>query len=430
MQCKCSLAVLYIVLLGGSFHHVATTKAEEHSLTLELSAHGQVHEQENQHLRMTRDKPLDDARVSMMRSVHFRHKEAQLQEKAKRDKEQQQLHARIAGACQIDAQMKKCDAEHMNTCRWPEPKKFDLVISWTTQKNQSDIKTHGPAAFVQTSSSAGIENQAEIKYALRSFEKHGLLDYVGTVYVLMDQAKLEKFGAPRFFDYGNRHIRIVTERDLDMKYDHPKANQFLALDKIPGISDYFLWIPDDNFMQQPFKMDYLYDSAQGKPFIYSFGTYSLGWCDSMPWVGSTHGPVLFNKCAYSVIAEHYWRLRAANGSLASVRSTVRSPTGMLLDVDAVCLYSRALHSRVHFEEWTNNSSFQRECHTNSINQVNCEPFTPEEAPLFLDMQGNGISDEYSTKIDQNSWWARELMPHGPARWFRDQYPAPSRYEKK
>jgi len=326
-----------------------------------------------------------------------------------RSKEHAKLQNQFAGgACQIDQRGEKCNGAHVNSCRWPELKEFDLVISWTTRTQQSDIKA-SLTNLLEMASSTSIENESEIKYALRSFEEHGLLDHVGTVYLLMDQSVLETFGAPRFFDYKNKALRIVTERDLGVKYiGKSKIDQFLNLDRIPGISDYFLWVPDDNLMMKPFRMDYLYDPAQGKPLLYSFGTYSLGWCDNLQAVGSTHGPVLFNKCAYSTAAENYWRMRKGGGANQSI--------------DVLCLYTNALKSHWVWKGFA--LDFHRECHTNG----GCSAFRPDEKPLFFDVQGNDISDEYSS-LRVGPMPEKWLMPDGPTTWYHEQCPKPSRFEQ-
>lgn len=299
--------------------------------------------------------------------------------------------------------------------RWPKPEKFDLIMSWWTDRPQSDIKQSSAASLLQESSSSGFENQAEIKYALRSFEKHGLLDHVGTVFLLVDAAVIDKHGAPRFFNYSNKALRIVTDRDLGVEDKTcptcGKWRKFLALDKV-GVSDYFLWLPDDNFMLKPFQMDYLYEEATGKPQLYSYGSFSLGWCDGLPPVGSAHGPLFVNKCAFDGVALNYWKLMRAHGM------------GVKRSLDVPCLYTNGMKS---FWKWrAHDSRFHRECHTNAPN--GCPPWDPQDTPLFLNLQGNGISDEYSSTAAKESWGAKLVMPHGPARWFHDSFPTPSRFE--
>jgi hypothetical protein len=334
----------------------------------------------------------------------------------------QDLQTKFAGgACQTTQTGDHCTDMASQNCHWPPLKKFDLVISWVTFQKQSNITSHNDShmipSFLQVQSSSGFENQAEIKYALRSYEQYGLLDHVRTIYILMDESVLERFGAPRFFDYNNTALRIVTDRDLGTKYiAHPKFEQFYNLDRIPGLSDYFLWMPDDNFMQKPLKMEYLYDANRNTPFLHSYGTYKHGWCDSNSAVGSTHGPVMMNKCAYTTVANQYWRLLEGGGGwVDGVRANHT--------LDVLCLYTHAMQQSWPWKGY--DGKFHSECHTNG----GCH-WNEEHPPLFLNVQGNAISDEYNDHIDSYMMdGLTKLMPNGYTRWFHDRFPSPSRVEK-
>mmetsp|Transcript_9854 Transcript_9854/g.16314 ORF Transcript_9854/g.16314 Transcript_9854/m.16314 type:complete len:398 (-) Transcript_9854:129-1322(-) len=307
----------------------------------------------------------------------------------------------------------------MSTCtkegKWPPLDKFDLVISWWTKQKQSDIHPQSPSSLLQQSSSSGFENQAEIKYALRSFEKYGLLDHVGTVFLLLDAAVLDKHGAPRFFNYSKTNLRIITDRDLGVEdkaaTNGTKWRKFLALDMIPGLSEYFLWLPDDNIMLKPFEKNFLY--SQEGPLLYSYGTFSLGWCDGGAAVGSTHGPVLFHKCALKAIADYYWRSPQAPGQEVEKA------------IDVPCLYADAM--RYFWKHMGKRLRFHRECHTNSRSATGCAPFD-KNPPLFFDLQGPGVSDEYANRDVRNHPGARFVMPNGVVSFFHDQFPQPSRFE--
>merc|ERR1719478_633009 len=66
------------------------------------------------------------------------------QEHAKRKMVEQKLEKignqvkEAMNGCQAKPQSPGCLAGNADECRWPEPKKFDLVISWWTNKPQSD----------------------------------------------------------------------------------------------------------------------------------------------------------------------------------------------------------------------------------------------------------------------------------------------------
>jgi len=387
-------------------------KTEEGRALLEVASKGELQKQEHQYWEW--QEAADEAKPKTKKS----HKklgpnDAMLERKysAQRSKLEDKF-AKVAK--QVDSRMADCHSPSTQS-GWAEPKKFDLLISWWTGHFQSNIKTHEAPSLLQESSKSGFENQAEIKYALRSFEKQGLLDYVNNVYLLIDQEVIDKHGAPRFFNYSNKAIKIVTDKDMgvrDRKGGPTKWRKFLGLNSIKGLSDYFLWVPDDNFMLKPFKMEHVWDPVEGKPLLYSYGSFSLGWCDNLPAVGSTHGPVFMNKCAYNVVADNYWRLMRAGGVASST------------PIDAPCLFTNAMRSQWKWKG--QNPLFHRECHTNAV--AGCVPWEASNTPLFLNVQGNGISDEYALKAAKESWGAKKVFPNGPERFFHDNFPKPSRFE--
>jgi len=439
MHCQWhAVAFLVAVLGGGICSHAAAAES------IEVHAEGKLHAQKpNRHAK----KP----HVSIVRSEHAskapkvskytKHKSQRLQERRMptrmppRPESQHDRHIRhgttasvgrakdAALAEKLKLSLAKCRGEG-ETEKWPELKKFDLLISWWTNKPQSDHMVsknyvrpdqgHRASSLLQMEASSRFENQAEIKYALRSFEKHGLLDHVGNVYILVDEDVLKSFGAPRSFNYSNKALHIVTDNDMGVRTQvgqQTKWRKHLAMDKIPNLSEYFLWLPDDNFMMRDFKMNYLYDTAQGKPIMYNHGTYSLGWCDGMRAVGSGHGPVLINKCAYTAVAENFWR----PGTNLHLESSESKP------IDPLCLYSNSMK-----QTWiwrSRDQRFLKECHTNG----GCSPFDKAEGPLFVNLQGNSVSDEYASIVGKPKWLEKAL-PRGANGFFHENFPKPSRFE--
>lgn len=377
-------------------------------MLMELSADGELHVEEASKMIRSERPPLSQRpKAPLVIDELMQHRRHSQEVQNKQNKQTRRLAI-------LDNDLKlgiaKCRGGGQ-TQRWPELKKFDLLISWWTDSPQSEVKA---SSLLQQQESSRFENQAEIKYALRSFEKYGLLDHVANVYILVDEAVLKQYGAPRSFNYSNKALHIVTDRDMGVVNktgEQTKWRKFLALDKIPNLSDYFLWLPDDNFMMRPFEMQYLYDSAEGKPKMYTHGNYRLGWCDDMPPVGSAHGPVLLNKCAYTAIADKMWR------TMTTAEHNKKAP------IDVLCLYTNAMRQEW---QWRNQDrQFHRECHTNAV--AGCFPFGKSETPLFLNVQGNGVSDEYDSQVKPN-WGLAKVMPHGPAGFFHENFPKPSRFE--
>lgn len=311
-------------------------------------------------------------------------------------------------------------APNLNVCseghgRWRSPVgedgkgKFDLVISYWSNSMK-------PVSFLEDSSEVhlNVAGQSEIKYVLRSYEKNGLLDYVRNVVLLMDAQVVRKIGLPTFFDYSSKPIRIVTDEDMGLDNTgngNGKWSKRLTMHKIPGISDYFLYSPDDAFLVSKFDPNqHFYDNKTGKVVIYGYGTYTEGWCDQRS-VGSGHGPVLINKCAMGAVADFYkdrgWLTRGATEGHKSV--------------DALCLYSgwmSRVGKHIGYMQGPPDSFgnlFFQECHGCSIASLQYMHVT------FVNVQGNGYTDEY---------------PKNPAAaaafetWLDKTFPIPSRFEIK
>mmetsp|Transcript_121766 Transcript_121766/g.191105 ORF Transcript_121766/g.191105 Transcript_121766/m.191105 type:complete len:412 (-) Transcript_121766:24-1259(-) len=303
--------------------------------------------------------------------------------------------------------------------KWPELDRFDLVISWWTNKNQSNIRRsrNGPASLLEQRTQSRFENQAEIRYALRSFEKFGLLKYVRNVHLLIGDDVLAKYGAPRFFNYSNKLIRIVTGTDIGV----PKKcegcgpidqwSKLVVMHSIPGLSDYFLWLPDDNFLLHDFHLSSFWDAKAHRPILRSYGSWSLGYCAHGRAVGATHGPVLLQKCAMQAVLDAYFGSGTNGTKLIADHAAKHNP------IDALCLFTRAMSPY-----WTDlgmEKTFHSECHTNGYSRNSCRTDA-----TFINIQGTGVSDEYPPGIKRDGG----LMSHGTENWFHEQYPKPSQFE--
>jgi len=309
---------------------------------------------------------------------------------------------------------------------WPSPfgangeGKLDLVISWFTDKLQSSVKSHSllkVSSRTKEDDELKIENNAEVKYQLRSFEKHGLLKHVRDVIFLMDSAVLEKYGAPRFFDYAGgegagatrNRIRVVTDKDIGVDNTGcegcGKWSKRLAMHTIPGLSEYFIYTPDDVFMLKPFDVAAFFDAQSEKPVLHGFGTWTEGSCEGGQPVGTGHGPALINKCAYEAVAAHYQESGFRGGVMKGRNA-----------MDAVCLYSNTMMSQWTFHNYGSGLDFFQECHTNG----GCDLTVPPNA-MFVNIQGDGVSDEYT----QNS----QLLA-AAKNFLHSEFAEPSRFESQ
>lgn len=275
----------------------------------------------------------------------------------------------------------------------------------------------------------GLENNSEIKYLLRSAQANGLLDHIRNVYVVMDASSEEKYGAPRDLNFDLDNLILVKDTEMGVKKDYTwvsskatrgvgrgiaKAWKRAALSSIPGLGDWFIYMPDDTFLVKQFHMAGVYDFGAKRPFSHSYGSWTDGWCDGGPTTGSGHGPVFFNKCAFKEIAKIYrkkwddtihptWKTEAEANDNA---------------VDTICLYHKQMLAQNAATEANDggSSSFFFECHTNRENPcvVNA-PNLPDA--VFVNIQGAGVSDTEEDEGDED--W-RE--------WFRKQYPKKSGFE--
>jgi len=234
--------------------------------------------------------------------------------------------------------------------QWPKLEKFDLVISWWTNTHQSEY-----TMLTQFSSQAKttVLNEAEIMYSLRSYEKYGMLEHVNQVFILIDQDVLSHYGAPRFFDYSNTKIKVISSEDLGLNRGG-KWEKLTRMHTIHGLSDYFLWLPDDNFMMRQFNMNVLWSEDKRAPKLHEFGTWAPGWCDNQASTGSLHGPVLLQKCAVATVMDRYFGASQQHVILDAMKTNQ--------PIDTLCLFTRAVS-----QEWENvgfDTSFHEECHTN------------------------------------------------------------------
>jgi len=288
--------------------------------------------------------------------------------------------------------------------------KFDLIITWWNGAKQP------PLSLLQTGSKTNskmrIEGQSEIKYLLRSYEKFGLLDHVRDLVLLIDSNVIKKFGRPRFFDYSNKHVRVVTDEDLGLDNNgtigtdgnewYGKWSKALSMHKIPGISDYFLYTPDDTYLVSKFDpKHHFFNAESGKPVIYDYGDYTIGWCDNMMGLGTGHGPIMVDKCAMGAIADYYKDKGWLTGGVTKGKKIM----------DATCLYSNWMvksgweevrygSPAFHSADGSNVKSRYLECHTNGGCDAN-DLDTLQTQLTFLNVQGWGVSDEYEHEFGKH-----------------------------
>lgn len=299
--------------------------------------------------------------------------------------------------------------EHCHTeGRWPSLAgsnsggKFDLVITWFAAKDMISL--------LDTTQQTHIEKNSEIKYQLRSFEKYGLLDFVRNVIILVDHAVIDDVGRPPFFDYSIENLRVVTDKDIGVDNSgcsHGCGREWakwLTMHTIPGLSDYFLVVPDDVMLMQPFQLNSLFDEATGKPILHKLGAWKSGWCDGGDAFESGHQPALINICAMRSVAAHY-ASKGFQGGVMKGRSKI----------DAICLFSNAMQSEWLVQSHRENGAWFYGCHTNG----GCDVTTMKNKVMFVNFQGPGVSDDYPDD---------EEIRSSIVQLIHSEFGSPSRYE--
>lgn len=105
-------------------------------------------------------------------------------------------------------------------------------------------------------------DSGELKYSLRSVEKYA--PWIRKVFIVTDDQ------VPQWLDTSNPKVQIVDHTEIMPKECLPCFNSNLIehfLDKIPGLSDHFLFANDDMYINRPVTPDTFF-GADGYPILY------------------------------------------------------------------------------------------------------------------------------------------------------------------
>lgn len=318
-----------------------------------------------------------------------------------------------------------CSSNAHHASSLPEP--LDLVITWRPNHVQHPVKNLA-------------DGYDDLKFSLRSFEKHGLLDIVRKVFIMVgiDDATAAKLGAaPEYLKRsGDTRLTFVSSPQaigakhwcagIGVGLDEDKKNGIplqwcltAKLHSIPDLSEYFLLAPDDLFLLQDVTRQSLYtdlfDPNSQLPYLYSHGGLGDGDCWGAPDLAPLHGIGLISKC---LNAETDTFLLALYEQMRRDGANVTSESV----IDPLCVSKTAAQkvkliseTRITYKATPPGDSrpFFEECHTNG----GCD-MPPTEA-TFANIQGNGLSEEYP---DDEEVRQRFLQ------WFLKVYPSVSRFE--
>merc|ERR1712194_591642 len=211
---------------------------------------------------------------------------------------------------------------------------------------------------------------------------------------------------------GKNQFRVVAMSDIKVPFVTEKFKKNVKLAKshyspyLPLTSEYYLLVPDDVIMLRNYTRDIWFDQKKQLPYAHSFGGYRVGNTRGFPNIAEMHGVNFLNRCSMRFAIEKY------NVSDPEQLSPTAAALGLMRKEHLLAqFYSYA--SSAFTKVGPYNTVFFRECHTNG----RC--IKPRFSSIFVNVQGNGINDEYPKN---------EKLGRLFGDWFRTTFPIPSRFE--
>lgn len=122
---------------------------------------------------------------------------------------------------------------------------IDLVYLWVDGNDPKWIKKKNKFSGHITNSSGRYQDNEELKYSLRSIEKH--MPWIHKIYIITDQQ------IPPFLDISHPKISIIDHKDIIPEKYLPTFNSVVIeyfVYRIPNLSEFFLMANDDTFVNQ------------------------------------------------------------------------------------------------------------------------------------------------------------------------------------
>ena len=147
---------------------------------------------------------------------------------------------------------------------WNWVKNISIVYTWVdgSDINFLDIKAKYDYGYRKNSSR--YRSADELKYSIRSIEKY-MPWFNGTIYIVTCKQ------IPKWLDLSNPRIKIVDNQFIIPKYIYPTFDSNiieLFLDKIPGITNKFIYFNDDIFLNNYVHPSFFFTSETFYPKIY------------------------------------------------------------------------------------------------------------------------------------------------------------------
>lgn len=173
--------------------------------------------------------------------------------------------------CPINYQNIKDDEYYINSYKggeiepeWNWVKNISIVYTWVdgSDINFLDIKAKYDNGYRDIGSR--YRSADELKYSLRSVEKY-MPWFNGTIYIVTFNQ------IPKWLDIKNPRIKIVDHKDIIPEHIYPTFDSNiieLFLDKIPGISERFIYFNDDFFISNYIHPSFFFTSKTYYPKVY------------------------------------------------------------------------------------------------------------------------------------------------------------------
>ena len=305
--------------------------------------------------------------------------------------------------------------KHLNSATLPKP--LDLIVLWNIMHQQNIYKPN-------------TDKHEDIQYLFRSYEKYGMFSLIRNVFIVLSERDIRKHGiGPDYLlDVNSQPInsRIHIVRSIDIlnaaqwcngfgdeeseKNPHGIPIQWCIVSKlhrIPELSNQFLLTADDVMLTKPINATHLYSHLfeSHVPINLKFGQLGVGRdCFGKNFGAELHGISLVDRCA-NMVTENFL-LKYLNGSLLNKYSFI----------DALCVQKHALSNLGYLTPQRFPSHiFWTECHTNA----GCIK-VPSHS-FFVNIQGNGISEEYPVNSRLHNTFVS---------WFHENFPNKSFVERQ
>ena len=143
---------------------------------------------------------------------------------------------------------------------------IDLVYLWVNGNDPKWIAKRdaciGKPSDKQENCAGRYADSGELKYSLRSIEKYA--PWIRKVFIVTDEQ------TPEWLDTENPKVQVVDHKEIMPKESLPCFNSNLIehfLDKIPGLSEHFLFANDDMYINRPVSPATFFE-ADGLPILY------------------------------------------------------------------------------------------------------------------------------------------------------------------